>query len=329
MDENLNRDIEEVIKLESNNLQKLEGKTVLVSGATGLIGSFLSLIFLHYNETSKNKINLIGLVRDKEKAKSLLGDEIELYSLEDFVKSKRRVDYIIHTISPTASDFMFNFPVETLDSIIEPTKILLENVKGDKDFKKFIYLSSMEAYGVTDKITNEEDQGYISLSSSRSSYPLGKRLAEFYCFSYFQEHKIPTVNLRLAMCIGKTHKKDDKRAWVSFLKTASRGENIVLKTSGKSSLNFIYYIDAATAIIESMFNAQNGETYNVVSDDSGKTIFDLANLIAKKYKVKVETKINTNNCFAPENKMILSNEKIKSIGWKPKYDLESIIENLS
>ena len=127
--------------------KKLKGKSVLVTGATGLIGTSLVRALLAIGD-----IKVIAFVRNEEKAKKIYKDFLEgslFFHVADIVKEieiDESVDYIFHCASVTTSKMMVEKPVETLMTSIEGTKNVLEFARKQK-CKSVVYISSMEVYG--------------------------------------------------------------------------------------------------------------------------------------------------------------------------------------
>lgn len=134
------------------NFTRFEGKKVLITGATGLVGTAVILSMLEWNKRAKDTIKIIAVVRNTDKAKKIFGDydssEIEYLVSDvcDIEASDLSIDYIIHGASPTSSKTFVSTPVEIIKTAVIGTINLLELAKMNK-VKGFAYLSSMEVYG--------------------------------------------------------------------------------------------------------------------------------------------------------------------------------------
>ena len=132
-------------------LSKLSGKTILITGATGFIGSMLTRLFLVSNMKYGTDINIICSVRNIEKAEALFSNlknsEQLVYITNGLVACNDSVDYIFHTAAPTTSKFFVTQPVETLNGSISTTLDVLQYATKNR-VKKIVYLSSMEQYGI-------------------------------------------------------------------------------------------------------------------------------------------------------------------------------------
>lgn len=329
----LEGDILNIVKSSKQLLDELANSTILITGSTGLVGS----IFVRSILASKIRVNLILVVRDQQKAEDIFGKNNNISYVTTPIEKINpntftNINYIVHCASPTKSKFFIENPVETEDAIVLGTKNLLEVAKAQNAFKKFLYLSSMEMYGTLDaRDVDEEKQGYINPLNERSSYPMGKRMAELYVYSYMKEYNIPITIARLAMCFGAGISTDDNRVHISFCKALINNQNITVKSSGKTLINFVYTVDAINALLLLLVNGKNGEAYNIAADNANYTILDMAYYITRlsNGKISVDHTIPDNNQgFAPDNFMTLSNAKIKSLGWKNSYNIEQALMRL-
>lgn len=332
----LKEDLLEIANTKNFDWEKLRDKKIFITGATGLIGSILVKSILLKNELSNLNIKLKLLVRDKIEAEKIFGssDKIEyiVSNVEKYNPRNLEIDYIIHGASPTKSKFFIEKPVETIDISVIGTKNILEQAKIS-NVKSMIYLSSMEMYGILDfENVDESLQGYIDPLNERSSYSQGKRLCELYCYSYLKEYKIPVKIARLAQTFGPGISSKENRVYKVFADAIIKNEDIVLKSMGTTIINYSYTTDAVIGLLCILLNGKNGEAYNVVSDKTNMTILDSANWLAEKYgkgKVNVKVEIPEENAgFAPNNKMVLNNQKLKAIGWKNKYNLKQGYDRL-
>ena len=332
----LQEDIRTICDSEIVNWEKFKNKRFFITGGTGLIGSIMVKSLLKKNEESDLKISLLLLVRNKQKAKEMFGknDNIEYIEsdIEDFNGVSKKTDYIIHGASPTKSKFFIERPVETLATAVNGTRNILEYAKYS-NIDSMVYLSSMEMYGVLEDDNVTEDKlGYINPLNERSSYSEGKRICELYCYSYFKEYNIPVKIGRIAQTFGAGISKEENRVYKQFADCIIQGKDIVLKSAGNTIINFSYTVDTIIALLLLLTEGNDGEAYNIVSDKSCMTIMDSAKWLIERYgnknnSVKIDIPIE-NEGYAPDNRIILSNQKLKKLGWNCNYDLKSGYDRL-
>lgn len=320
------QDIKDILSDKTIDWQSFANKHFLITGGTGLIGQLLCRTLLALDKNIK--ITLPS--RDKSRIRDIYGDNPAITAIEaDLDKISLNtdvIDYIIHCAAPTRSKFFVENPVETLNAIVNGTQNLLEIAKQQPNLQKFIYLSSMEMYGVIDGETSETQQGFIDPLDVRSSYSLGKRAAELLCKSYNSEYSIPTINVRLAMCFGPGIPLNDNRVCKYCCDQAIKSEPIILKSSGKTRLNFCYTADAARGIFLLLQKGIDGEAYNLCNNYEQYDIAKMAQTIASFNNSKVIIENSSEKTgFAPDNTMILLNDKIRKLGWKPQNDTEQAL----
>lgn len=341
MNQILQEDLKEIV--ENPYFRKMEGKTLLVTGATGLIGSLTVKACLKHNSENNKKIHVIGLVRNEKKAENVFGElkedpyfKIIKVNILDPLKIHEKIDYILHTASVTTSKLFVDEPVETIDTSYRGTKNILELAK-EKKCQGMVYLSSMEMYGMPDPeldTVKEEDLGYIDILNVRSSYSEGKRITECLCAAYADEYHVPVKIARLAQTFGAGVLKEDNRVYAQFARSVLNGENIVLHTEGKSNGNYCYTTDVIRALMLLLEKGENGKAYNVCNEETTTTIAEMAKMVAKEFghgKSEVVFEIPENARtygYAPDVKMHLDASKLRSLGWTPKYNLKEMYHRM-
>ena len=310
--------------------KELKGTKFLITGATGLIGSTIVRCLLGLNED----IQIVCPVRNLHKAENMFASCKNVFFVEsdlmDFV-SKMEGGYIIHCASPTAGKYMIAHPVETYELAIESTRLLLKIAKNTH-VKSLVYVSSLEYYGqITEcKQVTENDLGYVDASSSRSSYPLGKRAAEYLCTSYAQEYGVEVRIARLTQTFGVGVATDDNRVFAQFARSIIADKDIIMHTSGDSSKPYCYTTDCVSAILHILLKGKRGEAYNVANSSTYISIRDMAYFLRDNFNPKINVKIELHPemGYAPVTMLNLSTEKLESLGWKPHYDLKEMFEKL-
>ena len=320
----------------------LKKSTVMITGATGLVGSMLVRTLACLERKRALGIRILILVRSEKKAQDMFGELLEREGIDMVVGDVTRlpkidedVDFIIHGASVTASKQMIEKPAETLDIAYTGTKNILELAR-EKSTRSMVYLSSMEAFGVTDsklECVREKDLGYIDITSIRSSYSEGKRVCELMCRCYAEEYGVNVKTARLAQTFGAGVPESDNRVFAQFARSAMAGEDIVLHTRGESVGNYCYTADSVRGILTVLIKGETGETYTVANPETSITIKDMAHMVAESFsegKSKVVFDIPETNSFgyAPDVKMRLNADKLMELGWSPKYGLRDMYERL-
>jgi UDP-glucuronate decarboxylase len=318
----------------------LSGSTVLVTGATGLLGSQICMGLLESARRFNNGIHVIAAVRNREKAAKVFTgyeDEIQIldWNLSSELQYDGPVDYIVHTACPTSSKYFVSNPVETIWSILGGTNHALRFAM-EKKVSGFLYLSSLEIYGKPaegSEALAEDGYGFLDSTSVRSSYSEGKRLAECLCASYAKEYDVPARIVRLSQTFGPGVRYDDGRVFAEFARCAIEGHDIVLHTQGHTVRNYCYSADAAKAILLVLARGENGEAYNVANPDTACSIREMAELVSglgdQPVKVRVEIPEDAEQFgYNPEMKIKLDPTKVRKLGWKPEIGLREMFERL-
>ncbi len=327
--------------LQENNVvfSQFDGKTVLITGATGLIGYNLIASLMLYGTDRTNPPRVIALVRNMEKAKKMYQDFNEEYlkfivwEASEKIDITETVDYIVHGASQTSSKAFIERPVETIFTAVDGTRNILE-LAHRKKVKSFLYLSSMEVYGTpgSDKKIIETHSAEMDSMSVRSSYPESKRMCETLCSAYWAEYGVPAKVIRLTQTFGPGVAYDDSRVFAEFARCAIEGRDIVLHTRGETKRNYLYTMDAVSAILTVLLKGENGEAYNAANEETFCSIFDMAQLVCSECardNIKVDIQIDQEERgYAPTLIMNLDTRKLTELGWRPYYSLSEMFRLL-
>jgi len=328
------QDITEIFET-FKNWDSFRNKTVFVTGATGLIGSFIIRSLAYANRELKLNLKIVALVRDVFRAKLMFAKTYtnSIKFVKGDIRNKIRcwgnVDYIIHCASGTESKSFVKTPVETLDVAYLGTKNVLEFAKA-KRVKSFVYLSSMEVYGHTDKEKlGEDDLGYIDLTNPRSSYQAGKRACEMLCNSYVSEYSVPVKIVRLAQTLGSNITFGDNRLFAYVAKCIIEKKDVVLNTSGENVRSFCYISDVVNGILTVLLSGKGGESYNVSNEKCSMKIRDAIQFVLKNYDgIELKFDINEKEKMYPADSWNLDTAKIQQLGWGADVGFEEMIERL-
>lgn len=333
-------DLNHIIKDKNIPWSDLDGKTIFVTGATGLIGQNIVNALLYYGLWVENPPKVIALVRNIEKAELLFAEQLKdcgnclKFFVSDITASfelEEKIDYIIHGASQTASSAFIEKPVETIDIAISGTKNMLEFAKRHK-VESFVYLSSMEVYGYPEKGEKviESKIGALSPLIVRNSYPLSKQICESLCCAYVSEYAVPTKIARLTQTFGPGVDYNDKRVFAEFARCVIEKRDIVLKTKGETERSYLYTMDAVSAILTVMLKGENGQAYSVANEDTYCSIAEMANMVANlgDINVKFDLQDVTAQGYANTLYMDLDTSLLKSLGWKSTVNLEKMFKHL-
>lgn len=338
----MNRDIlyadMEEIYCQNCGWSSFHNKTVLITGAYGMLASYVTYFFIYLHEEKKINVRLILLVRSEEKLKKCIGDEPRDYieacydSLENELAFKDDIDFIIHAASLASPQYYATHPVDVLMPNTIGTYHLLK-LAVQKKVKGFLLFSTGDIYGrVTDKdAVGEMDYGIMDTLNIHNCYSESKRMAETMCCSFMVQYGVPVKIARIWHTYAPTMDvENDPRVFASFIKNVMHGEDIVMKSDGSGMRTFCYITDAVYGFLKILLEGQAGEAYNVCNESQFVSILELAEIISglrPERRLKVVRKKRSTDESYVENihmvgrKMYPVSDKLKLLGWNPVIDM--------
>lgn len=322
------------------DLSRFADKKIMITGASGLIASYMVDVIMKYNEMKSSEIHIYAVVRNVENAKIrfLKYEKSSLFDIVDQDISEENnfdfaVDYVIHAASnanPVAFD---SDPIGTIKANVNGTLFLLDYAKRVRA-EKFLYISSTEIYGETVKDIqkfSESDMGTIDPMKPRSCYTESKRMAENICVNYSKQFSVATSIVRVGYAYGPTYTKSDSRVIPQFIGNAIKGENIVMKSNGDLVRSYIYTFDVVSALFKVLESGLDAEVYNVANKKSDVSIRDIAETVAQASGTTVEFKLSIEDQtrgYSPFSMGLIDATKLEKLGWKPRFNLDEGIRNI-
>lgn len=267
--------------------KKIEGKTVLITGGAGFLGSWFCDVAL---SLGANVICVDNMSSGADaNIKHLIGnDKFTLIrkSVVDF-ETDKKIDFVVHMASMASPPLYQKHPVDTLDSNLIGIRKTLEIAKKNNS-QGFLFTSTSEVYGnpPDDKIPTSEDYyGYVNSYGPRSMYDEAKRAAEAYCYAYYKEFGVHARIARIFNTYGP--RLDVKstsqygRALAKFIVQALANEPISIYGNGAQTRSFCYITDQITGLFKLLLS--DGIDSEVINIGNSKetTIIELINKITK------------------------------------------------
>lgn len=311
-------------------IETLHGKTILITGATGMVGTHLIDALMLLGDV---KVYAVG--RDKNRAMDRLGSYYDS-PLFTFVEqdvcnkfpSDIKPDIIIPLASNTHPRAYSQYPVETM----------LINIKGAEHALNLavetgatvLYPSTVEVYGnaIGEDTFSEDYTGKLNLSTSRSCYTESKRSAEAMCQSFIAEKGAKVKIVRLSRLFGPTMLMTDSKASSQFIKKALAHEDIILKSEGNQLFSYTYITDAVRAMLHVLIYGEVGTAYNISCESCDVRLKEFAGLCAQYngkdviFELPSETE---RKGFSVAQKAVLDNSRLRSIGWTPLYNMKEAL----
>ena len=306
----------------------LAGKTVVITGATGMIGSCLTDALAVFNRTQSEPCRVVVTSRREAAAKSRFGYCWEepwfTYLQQDVCDPTNgwpeHVDYVIHAASNADPVNFAKAPVETLMANVLGTDRLLK-AGLERSMTRFLYVSSGEMYGQPDAEQNDFREDYcgpIDHSAARACYPAGKRAAEVLCQCYISQYGVDAVIVRPCHTFGPTMTGGHSRAVSQFLRNAAAGEDIGMKSAGLVERSHCYVLDAANAIFRVLLHGERGGAYNIADPACQMTIRDFAMASAQAGGTQVVFENPSDlelKGYSKISRQVLSADKLQALGW--------------
>ena len=317
--------------------KKLSGKSILLSGATGMIGSFLIDVIMYKNKHDNLNCHVYAVGRNEDKARNRFETYWENNNF-DFVQhdvnkpmdglNLNTINYVLHLASNTHPMAYSTDPIGTITTNIMGVYNMLE-FSATVNADRMAFASSNEIYGENRGDVEKFDEkylGYIDCNTMRAGYPESKRCGEALCQAYIAQKGLDVVIPRLTRSYGPTLLNSDTKALSQFLKKGLAHEDIVLKSAGTQYYSYTYVADAVVGLLTVLLCGEKGEAYNISDEASDIMLKDLAAIIAKASGTKVVFDVPDAveaAGYSTATKARLDNSKITELGFKAKYDIET------
>lgn len=327
-------DIKKVANL-SIDWNLLKNKNVLITGASGMIGTFLVDVLMYCNKMKLLNCTVFALARDEKNVLERFQDYLHSNNFQVVLKDINKegvfhdavtYHFIIHAASNTHPVEYATDPIGTISTNVIGTYHMLE-LAVKSGCERFIFTSSVEVYGENRGDTDlfaESYCGYIDCNTLRAGYPESKRVGESLCQAYRKQYDLDVVIPRLSRTYGPTMKNTDTKAISQFIKKGVAKENLILKSEGNQLYSYSFVGDAVSGVLYCLLHGESGQAYNVASSDSNISLKQLAQAIADELGVEVvfENPDAVEQAgYSTATKAVMDGSKLQSLGWQPMYDI--------
>ena len=322
-------DIQTAASLSFIPWDKLHGTSILITGATGLIGTCLIDILMEHNRMNvSDPITVYALVRSQERLHLRFAD----------YEADSSFHYVVQDIrAPLPDDLTFTYMINGASNAHpaayakDPVGTILINIQGLTSLlshavahgtKRVLEISSIEVYGQNRGDVEAFDEsycGFIDCNTARAGYPESKRVCEALCQSYRNQYGLSVCIARPSRVYGPTMLQEDNKATAQFIHNVLRGEDIVLKSDGKQRYSYTYMLDVATAFLTVLLKGEDGQAYNVADPASIVTLGGLAEKMAEQNHCHVRYDIPSQSESAGFSHLkdgVMCADKLETLGWK-------------
>lgn len=317
---------------------RLEGKTVLVTGASGFLPAYMVETLLRCSERNGGEsTRVIALVRNAERAAARFaayegrGDlQFLVQDATEPVRTDEKIDYIIHAASQASPKYYGRDPVGTLLPNVQGTLQLLDLARAH-EVEGFLFFSSGEVYGQVPEHcvpTDERAYGYVDPTDVRSCYAESKRMGETMCVGWQHQYGVPAVIVRPFHTYGPGMRLDDGRVFADFVGNIVENRNIHMKSDGSARRAFCYLADATRGFFTVLLRGEPGQAYNVGNDRQEASIRELAEKLVALFpekQLKVILEPATQNAGYLQSRISRNCpdiSKVRTLGWEPTTTIE-------
>jgi CDP-glucose 4,6-dehydratase len=300
-------------------------RPVLVTGATGLLGSWL------VRELQARGAAVVALVRDQVPQSHLwtAADLDRLVSvhgaLEDYEVVSRaineyEIDTVMHLGAQTIVPIANRNPLSTFEANIRGTWHVLEACRTAPTVKAVVLASSDKAYGNHDELPYDESTALIG----SHPYDVSKSCADLIAFAYHRTWGLPVCVTRCGNLFGPGD-LNFNRIVPGTIRSALMGEPPVIRSDGSFVRDYFYVRDAALAYVqlaEHMFaTGLAGEAFNF-SNEVQLTVVELVERILALIDPSLAPVILGGGAGEIERQYLSAAKARKVLGWTPAYSLE-------
>ena len=302
-------------------------RTVLVTGCTGLLGSWLTEVLSRYGA------NVVGLVRDQVPQSRLVQSggisrinvvwgEVEDYPLLERIINEYQVQTVFHLAAQTIVGIANASPLSTFETNVRGTWNLLEACRNSSWVENIVVASSDKAYGEHPQLPYSEDAPLIG----RHPYDVSKSCADLIAQAYFSSYQLPVCITRFGNLFGPGD-LNFNRLIPGTIRSALRGEAPVIRSNGKFSRDYIYVEDAAdayTLVAKKMASEPKlaGNAFNF----SYEAPLSAVEVVSKILKEMNQGNLKTQILDIAQNEIphqYLSSKKAREmLDWQPRFHFE-------
>lgn len=319
----------------------LGGKSVLVTGAYGMLASYVMYMLLYLREEKHISVSPIAAVRDRGRFAGRFGgfpgaERVAVIEsdLSGALRTDMPVDYIVHAASLASPQHYGVRPIDVLLPNVVGSYHLL-NLAAEKRAEGYLLFSTGDVYGAPEgaSAVTESDYGAMDPLDIHNCYGESKRMAETMCMAFLRQKGVPVKIARIWHTYAPTMDiAGDPRVFSSFVGNIVRGEDIVMKSDGASRRSFCYISDAVAGYFTVLLKGEAGVAYNVCNESQTVSVAELAETLAGLYpergigvvrKKRDAGESYSENILLKGREAVPSSAKLRGLGWEPVVDIRT------
>jgi UDP-glucuronate decarboxylase len=238
--------------IQDSNLEPI----TLITGSTGMIGSYLAEFYLGISMQSGTDFEIILCARkfdaNSERLRVLGNGKVKLVlndQLSQYLETNKLPKHIIHAASPASVNNYLHDPLSLVETNLTLTTMLCEHLKMVGGY--FTFMSSGEVYGHSPSIPTQENfEGVLNHLEEAFSYAEAKRAAEYILKSYSTLNVFGVSVFRIYHAFGPGIRSNDTRIFATAINSVINGLDVVLRSDGKATRGFLYMGDVARAVLK-------------------------------------------------------------------------------
>lgn len=305
--------------------EQLDGCNILVTGASGLIGSCLADLLMEVCQCRSVRLQVYAMGRDERKAQQRFSRYLPLsnfhilkHDITQPLAGEINFHYIVHAASNASPQLYQNAPVEVMKANISGVSNLLDYGLQHR-MKRFLYVSSGEVYGQHPADSLKESYyGFVDTLNPRSCYPSAKRAAETLAVCYAREYGADVVIARPCHTFGPFFQASDQRAYAQFIRNVESGHSIILKSDGAQYRSWCYVVDCASALCHILLKGETGTAYNIADKNCESSLRNLAAVLAELGNAPL---VIGEPDATSSQRVVFDTSRLEALGWKTRGTL--------
>lgn len=318
-------------------LAVLKGETLVVTGGTGFMGTWLAELVAHLNDAHGFGTSLHLMARSTaqfEATRPHLARRPDVRLIKADVRHAievpRETNWLIHAAATPDSRFHSSSPIETMSAIAEGTSAMLRAADRCADFKMFLNVSSGLVYGAQPLELERMPESFAGAPPSgmaSSAYAEAKRYAETLCAAARSQARIPVVTARPFAFAGPYQSLETPWAINNFLRDALAGRPIRVLGDGQTVRSYMFPSDMAVWLLAILTGGRAGEAYNVGSPEPVR-LEQLAELVSSHVGRRVDVLLSQGApaAQASRSRLVPDTNKAEGLGLRQTVDLAQSIQ---